>query len=463
MKQLRILFTISTTIATIIGVVFLLSLMATPPIPNAKAMAVANGDLGVTVEPLEQTKVARPGQSIVFTHTVTNLGPQEDTYDITINEPISWEVELAPAEISLEKNLTTTLTLTVKVPPIVSLGKNHAIQATVQSRTNPEVTSVVTDTMVFYGQYLPALYKSSAWNQVGEWNDTANGPVIAMDVCQNTILAGALNDLWEYDTSVQNSSWQKLEIPFSQESSRLTSIVFTADCQKVYASLYGEGVIEGKRQDTGWRWESLSGGVAVTHVRSMILANDILLAGGDSGIVYWEDGSWKSAPLPESKPDFTQQPIMHLDITDPTQNTGTVFAAQWVNPTVWRLFNGTLPQDGLQPVTRNGAPNLPTIRTIVSEGSNNFLVGTSDKLFLVTPAGWQEMSTNGTRSLMIAADNKIYAGHLDSKGVSMAPTVNRPFSSHNRGWTPPEAIYELLEGSDGVLYAATTTGVWVYR
>lgn len=448
--------------------VFLLSFMATPHITNAQAIAVAPKDASVEVTPLEQKTVARPGQSVVFTHMVTNSGTNADRYDIQIDNPKDWEFEITPTDIALEPNQATTFILAITVPQTASINEEYKIQVTVQSKEDPEVKGTATDTIIVrYQQYLPLIHKPPAWNLVGTWNDVANGPVISMDVCKNIILAGALNALWEYDTSAQSSNWQKLEVPSSQSSSRLTSIVFGTDCKKAYVSLYGEGVLEGERQDAGWEWKPLSGGANVKNVRSLVLANNILLAGGDSGIAYWENGIWKSVPLPESNPDFTQYPIMHLDITDPTNNTGTVFAAQWVNSTVWLLFNGALPQDGLQPVTRNNAPNLPTIRTISgvpTGGSNNFLVGTSEKLFLVTPAGWQEMSPDGTRSLMVTANNQIYAGHFSFKGVSVASTINGVLSSHNRGWTtPPEVVSELLEGSDGALYAATTTGVWVYR
>lgn len=571
MKQWRIFLTISITIIIITGIISLLSLMAMPHITNAQAITVAPNGLSLEVIPLEQTKIARLGAQLVFTHTVTNSGDMADIYTILADDLENWNIDTQPDNLSLEPNEKGMFSVTVTIPEAASFEQSHSIQVIVKSQrdetvrkepvnkivvnhiaisplqltqfihtqpltvthvitnlkeTSPDTFTVEVNTSsgftvtpasdnfnleanksvmlstqitpipssqhigtititihsntndLVYAQayvnikpktqyFLPIIRKPSAWNQVGTGDSTPNGPVISMDVCQDTILAGALNALWEYDTSTQNSSWQKLDVPSSKESSRLTSIVFTSDCQKVYISLYGEGVLKGERQNEGWKWESLSGGANVIHVRSMVLANGTLLAGGDSGIVYWKNGSWEPSLLRESIPDFTQYPIMHLDITDSVNNTGTVFAAQWVNPTVWRLFNHAPPQDGWQSVTRNKAPNFPTIRTIAGDpavGSNNFLVGTSDKLFLVTPEkGWEEILNNGTRSLMIAANNKTYAGHLDFKGVSVTPTVNEAFSSHNHGWKPPEVVYELLEGTDGALYAATTTGVWVYR
>ena len=88
-----------------------------------------------------------PGQTVVYTHTVTNQGNTSDTFVITANSSAGFGLELAPdAPIPLAVGHNATITLAVTIPPGTLASVVDTTTVTATSQGNTSVTDTATST-----------------------------------------------------------------------------------------------------------------------------------------------------------------------------------------------------------------------------------------------------------------------------------------------------------------------------
>jgi uncharacterized lipoprotein YddW (UPF0748 family) len=89
--------------------------------------------------------VSYPGESIVYTHTLVNLGNMPDTFHLTHTSSQGWIVTYT-SPITLESGLGTGVLVSIDVPPGVPSGTMDITVVTATSQADPSVSAVVTDT-----------------------------------------------------------------------------------------------------------------------------------------------------------------------------------------------------------------------------------------------------------------------------------------------------------------------------
>ncbi len=89
--------------------------------------------------------VALAGQTATYTHTLTNLGPLTDTFQLSHASSRGWTVTHTPA-LTLGAGLSATLAVQVAVPADALSGTVEATVLTATSQLGPTVWAAVTDT-----------------------------------------------------------------------------------------------------------------------------------------------------------------------------------------------------------------------------------------------------------------------------------------------------------------------------
>jgi uncharacterized membrane protein len=132
-----------------------------------------------------------PGQTVVYTHTVTNQGNTSDTFVITANSSAGFGLELAPATpISLPIGHSATITLAVTIPPGTPASVVDTTTVTATSQGNISITDTATNTTSINAVpqpglvYLPMVQNNYISYFEGPWevepnnsSAQANGPL----------------------------------------------------------------------------------------------------------------------------------------------------------------------------------------------------------------------------------------------------------------------------------------------
>jgi uncharacterized membrane protein len=71
---------------------------------------------GALLTPAINYGSALPGATVVYTHTLRNSGADEDTFLLSTIAPNNWDTRVAPSSVSLPRNGSTIITVTVQVP-----------------------------------------------------------------------------------------------------------------------------------------------------------------------------------------------------------------------------------------------------------------------------------------------------------------------------------------------------------
>jgi hypothetical protein len=116
------------------------------------------------------TQSGLPGQSLVYTHTLTN----QSYYPVTVTlaysaDPASWPVSVSPVSQALEPGQAVTVTAVVSVPPGSLEGVTHVTHIVATLQGDETISATVADTTTVgwpYPIYLPIVLKSSQmWTQ----------------------------------------------------------------------------------------------------------------------------------------------------------------------------------------------------------------------------------------------------------------------------------------------------------
>lgn len=101
---------------------------------------------------------------MIYQHTVRNLGPGTETFDLTVNSSEGWFTNVSPEEVTLSGQQETDIIVTVVVSPNAQQGDVDNTIVTVTSQSDPSVTDFSTDTTIVpIPMFLPMMA-----NNVGE-------------------------------------------------------------------------------------------------------------------------------------------------------------------------------------------------------------------------------------------------------------------------------------------------------
>lgn len=104
----------------------------------------------VRIEPKDNDNVGQitlPGDTLIYTHTLTNLGSLADTYDLTLSGN-SWATTVAPSSITLASGASAPVTVTVTIPGTANNSDIDVATVTATSQGNPLVFDRATDTTI---------------------------------------------------------------------------------------------------------------------------------------------------------------------------------------------------------------------------------------------------------------------------------------------------------------------------
>jgi hypothetical protein len=120
------------------GLVVLLAL-------SAGWLVAAPQAAGLTLEP-DNSGSGRPGETVIYVHTLTNEGDGPDTITLTADSSRNWPVTVSPDEISLNPMEETLVLVTLVVPASAQAGQIDVTTVTATSEVDPSVTASATDT-----------------------------------------------------------------------------------------------------------------------------------------------------------------------------------------------------------------------------------------------------------------------------------------------------------------------------
>src|SRR5262249_5112544 len=108
--------------------------------PNPSAEVTAHMLVGaayrVVIDP-DQAAGVQPGQVYRYSHTMTNTGLLTDTFTLSADSLLGWDVSVAPSSVTLLPGATARVTVTVLVPPGVDAGIEETTIVTARSITQP--------------------------------------------------------------------------------------------------------------------------------------------------------------------------------------------------------------------------------------------------------------------------------------------------------------------------------------
>lgn len=394
---------------------------------------------------------AYPGETVVYTHTVTNTGNRTETVSLAAGSDQDWVTEVQPNSLILPRNVSRVVTLTVAIPTGVVEGVIDTTVITASIGQQPKATANNATTIRYRKTFLPVAVRPANWEMVGN-NWSAGEASLSFAVCstdRNKIIAGGFGSgakVW----ILNGTSWAAAaNVP---TGFNVTAVVMNQACDKAYVSLYDQGIWQGLRNGTTWTWTQL-GGSEVKLARTLALAGDMLFAGGEFGIRFWGSNAWQFTNGVE-----TAQPVMHIFAANPADNNSTLYATQWLNGKIYRALGGSPSLWSLLPL-----PDLPDTlaRVVLGTSTNVMFVGTQSASYQLVGGNWVSIAVPaGLRSAVINGDTAYLGYSLNSGVYKLQGNSLTPIDA---GWSSkPDYVYGLaLVG--GQLYAATTTGVWVYQ
>lgn len=115
---------------------------------------------GISITPTRATQLANPGQRVVYTFQLSNVGSLSDTFEVAVSGN-RWPT-LAPMklDLALPASALLPLTITVTVPPTVAPGNLDVATVTFKAQTtNIELPQLVLTTTARGNLFLPLLRK----------------------------------------------------------------------------------------------------------------------------------------------------------------------------------------------------------------------------------------------------------------------------------------------------------------
>ncbi|MCK4405761.1 MAG: DNRLRE domain-containing protein [Hadesarchaea archaeon] len=101
---------------------------------------------GVDISVSPSSKSDSPGSKLTYTVTVVNEGDAEDTYDLTITDPLAWGATVSPTSLTIGAGGSGTATVSVTIPDGTADDTEDEITVRVTSRTTSTVSDSATCT-----------------------------------------------------------------------------------------------------------------------------------------------------------------------------------------------------------------------------------------------------------------------------------------------------------------------------
>jgi uncharacterized membrane protein len=153
----------------------------------------------------DRTSTTGPGTTVVYTHTLTNIGNGLDNFALTWLSTPDWGVTIAPTEVSLLPDEAETIVMTLTVPAGAA-GRVNTTTITATSTISPAFSAAVTNVTTVSGQM----------QQLGvdiEADSAASGLAGTMVQYVHTVTnTGDVVDTYEV-TAVSASGWTAVPEP----------------------------------------------------------------------------------------------------------------------------------------------------------------------------------------------------------------------------------------------------------
>jgi hypothetical protein len=130
-------------------------------VPTAVFLTVTVQGYQPGIEPDAQSGEALLGSNMIYTLTVTNLGSDEDTFDVQVSGNI-WQTEFSPGPVGpLGPGANAQLDVSVTVPGTASQGEEDVATITVVSQgdSSRTATATLTTTAIAPAIFLPSVQK----------------------------------------------------------------------------------------------------------------------------------------------------------------------------------------------------------------------------------------------------------------------------------------------------------------
>jgi uncharacterized membrane protein len=112
---------------------------------------------GVSIVP-NIAATAAPGETVVYTHTVQNLGNAQDTINLEVISNQGWNVTVMPSSVNLIAGQQIDIEVSVDVPPGAADATVDVTTVTATSAFDPGVSDSAQDTTTVSGKGLPAVF-----------------------------------------------------------------------------------------------------------------------------------------------------------------------------------------------------------------------------------------------------------------------------------------------------------------
>ena len=134
-------------------------LISTISIGNAQTLKQERNS--VSVFPNNNGK-GEPGATVIYQHTVKNIGAGTETFDLTANSSEGWSTSVSPDVVTLNGNEETMILVTIVVNTNAQQGDVDVTTVKATSQTNPGTSGTATDTTVVpIPMFLPMVSNNS--------------------------------------------------------------------------------------------------------------------------------------------------------------------------------------------------------------------------------------------------------------------------------------------------------------
>lgn len=299
----------------------------------------------------------------------------------------------------------------------------------------------------------------------GIWRAVAGYPkeleyerFFSVAVCGDRKLAGS--NVGVFSLEKDEAIW-KHEKAILVENGQTDVAFVPGDCSRAYAASISHGVYAGKNEQNSWKWTRVDQNDQLKGVRSILVDSTTVYAAGSFGVR-------RASPLPTVAQAWQGDAIdvLTTSVTLETDSSPNVLATVW-NEGV-RIRIGSAIWAPLPPV---GELEDKLVYSVAYDGEQGVL-GTQSGLFNWEQGQWKRVASINTTAFSVAlgmelpnGNRVLYTGARTS-GVQTSVDGGKSWIPMMNGMSMPVGtefqVRDLHMGGDGKLYAATTSGVWVW-
>lgn len=297
----------------------------------------------------------------------------------------------------------------------------------------------------------------------GVWTAVADYPTqlayerfFSVAVCGDRKLAGS--NVGVFSLEKDEKSWRHEKTILAENGQ--TDVTFVPnDCSRAYAASITHGVYAGKNEQNGWQWTRVDQNDQLKGVRSILVDSTTIYAAGSFGVRM-------ASPLPVVAQAWQSGGIDVLTTSVATETDGQhVLATLWNEGVRFRLGDTWIA------LPTNNALEDKLVYHVAYDGAQGVL-GTQSGLFNWEQGQWKRVAAiNNTVFTVVlgpkASDgNRAFYAGARTNGIQTSVDGGKSWIPMTNGMNMPSGtefqVRDLHIGDDGKLYAATTSGVWVW-